>query len=457
MPLYTKMLSVEEYGVLEFSYSVSAFVAIILGAGLAHTTLRFYFDRADDARGRVIVTSFYLISFYAVPILFLVYYFSGYINGYTLEVVNGDYYIRLLVVIIYIELLNEIFYAYLRASDRALTFIIVSFGKLILQVSISIVALSYMDMKIDGVLYANMIGLLSIWLYLISLVVKNCGFRYEKAVVFPMLRYSLPIAGSSLLGVVIVNSDKIFLKEIIGYAAVGIYALASKFALILSYSIYEPFQKAYGPYRFSIMNDEDAGEQYSRVSYLSIVLACIVMVPINLFSQEVIYSLATVDYHEAHQFILPLTLSVVFQIMAYNFQTPILIQKKTGSILNITMISAVFNIFAMYFLIKTFGIMGGGLGMLVTNALIAVLTLKLAVNYMVVHYKHIRSMIVIFVAVVFSLPVFFMQPGLIASQLAIKLFLVVLFLSGLFFFDSDIRAYSQKLLFNKLINKCQKV
>jgi len=60
LPLYTRHLSVSEYGTLEFIYAVSSIVGGILSVGIASATLRFYFDyEAEADRNAVISTNFW--------------------------------------------------------------------------------------------------------------------------------------------------------------------------------------------------------------------------------------------------------------------------------------------------------------------------------------------------------------------------------------------------------------
>ncbi len=60
LPLYTHSLSLSEYGMLELIYAASSIASALIGSGLAHTALRFYFDEPEAVRGRIITTALFL-------------------------------------------------------------------------------------------------------------------------------------------------------------------------------------------------------------------------------------------------------------------------------------------------------------------------------------------------------------------------------------------------------------
>ena len=54
LPLYTRYLSVGQYGSLELYYSISAVVSSLLSVGIAHATLRFYYEYDGESDRRAV-------------------------------------------------------------------------------------------------------------------------------------------------------------------------------------------------------------------------------------------------------------------------------------------------------------------------------------------------------------------------------------------------------------------
>ena len=57
LPLYTSRLSTGEYGTLELYYVIASVVSGLLSVGIAHATLRFYFDYPEQRERNTLVTT----------------------------------------------------------------------------------------------------------------------------------------------------------------------------------------------------------------------------------------------------------------------------------------------------------------------------------------------------------------------------------------------------------------
>lgn len=58
LPVYTNYLTVTEYGIIEIFYVISSVISGFLAIGLAHATLRFYYEyEQQDDRNAVVSTN----------------------------------------------------------------------------------------------------------------------------------------------------------------------------------------------------------------------------------------------------------------------------------------------------------------------------------------------------------------------------------------------------------------
>jgi O-antigen/teichoic acid export membrane protein len=80
------------------------------------------------------------------------------------------------------------------------------------------------------------------------------------------------------VSIVTSNVDRFLINELLTLEILGVYALALKFAKLISDLIGEPFNRAYGSFRFSIMDRADAADIQARiVRYLSALLAFVAL------------------------------------------------------------------------------------------------------------------------------------------------------------------------------------
>jgi O-antigen/teichoic acid export membrane protein len=224
LPLYTNLLDTAEYGSLEILYSLTSVLAVLLGAGLSHATLRFYFDH-DDPRRRnaVIITNFMISIAIAIGGCALAWAWDEKITLLLLDDIAYLNAFRLALLIIIFELTTEVFFAFIRAQEKSVFYVMVSAAKLVVQISATWYFLSHLDGGVEGVLTANLISVLITWLALGGLTFRHCGFAIDLSNVKPILIYSLPFAAAALINAVKGNADRFILKEYMGLEEVGIY------------------------------------------------------------------------------------------------------------------------------------------------------------------------------------------------------------------------------------------
>ncbi|MGD8419491.1 MAG: oligosaccharide flippase family protein, partial [Gammaproteobacteria bacterium] len=116
LPIYTNYLTVGEYGTLELFYVVMSVISGILAVGLAHATLRFYFDYDSQEERNLTITTNYIGSFVITlgSVAFLA-MFSGQISGLVFEDKSLEIGIYLILTTIVFELSSQICLAYVRA------------------------------------------------------------------------------------------------------------------------------------------------------------------------------------------------------------------------------------------------------------------------------------------------------------------------------------------------------
>src|SRR5688500_6044600 len=118
LPLYTRHMSVAEYGLLELLYSVKVVVASLLSMGLAHATLRFYFEFEEESqRRRVVGTTLTAVWLLALPVVAALWASSPTLATWVLGSAEYAVELRLLFGLMLLEISMEVGLAYLRARE----------------------------------------------------------------------------------------------------------------------------------------------------------------------------------------------------------------------------------------------------------------------------------------------------------------------------------------------------
>ncbi|MBI4997773.1 MAG: polysaccharide biosynthesis protein [Rhodocyclales bacterium] len=391
LPLYTNYLTTAEYGALELFYTVAAVVSGILSVGIAHATLRFYFEYANESdRNAVVSTN--LIASLAISVAgaTVVLMFGDEINQEFFSSGEYGFALQLVFASMVLDLSSQIGFAYLRAREHSIFFVSLSLGKLIVQVVANVVLVAHFKAGVEGVLIGNLLAVAAGWIVLVGFTVRRCGIRFQFGKLIPVLKYSLPFLLSTMVSIVTSNVDRFLINELLTLEILGVYALALKFAKLISDLIGEPFNRAYGSFRFSIMDRADAADIQARiVRYLSALLAFVAL-GVIYFTGDLLRLIAAEQYWSAGSLMPLLVLAACLQVLTYPMQTGVLYQKATRHIFWIGLAQAVIGVALGYILIRLFGVTGACLSLAVIAAIGMGLTHRASQRYFPVHYEYRR-------------------------------------------------------------------
>ena len=389
LPLYTNYLSISEYGVLEILYATNALASMVFGAGLSHSTLRFYFEYDDQKdRNQVVTTNFLMAAFFTFAGAILVVALSPQISSILMGKHNYSHLIELAIIIIVFEVTIEVCLAYLRAREQAIFFVVLSLLKLSIQVGACVYFVAVMSKGVQGVLWGNVSSVFFIWVIVSIYIFRNCGMRFNFRYIKPILLYSLPFVVSGIVAVLMVNVTLYLIRINSSLAEVGIYGLAMKFAMILRFVVNEPFQRSYGSFRFSVIKQLNAKEIQSQIVHYYVIGASIVALGIGLFTTDVLHFMAAKDFWDAALVAPIILLAFLLNGIRYCFETGILYKKKTRYILMMGMISLVVSVAGNILLIPMWGVYGAAFTLMLVNTLLVLMTYLISQRLYSVPYDY---------------------------------------------------------------------
>jgi O-antigen/teichoic acid export membrane protein len=373
LPLYTNHLTPAEYGTLELVYSTSAILSSLLSVGMAHATLRFYFEYSDqNDRRRLVCTT--LIGSGAITVA------GAALLAWTPEswvaLVFGfpesGVLFRLALTILVLELSTQIGYAYFRAREYSRRFVLTALLQLVIQVSANYYTVAVLGKGVEGVLTGNLLSVAVVWLYVAGSTLRECGIRFDAAQLRRVLAYSAPFLLSTVVSVVLANVDRFLLKAFYSLEAVGLYALAAKFIYLIDVVFGDPFKNSYGAFRFSVMQQSNAKTIQSKIVFYIPAVVGFLALGLSGFTLDVLKIFSDSSYWGAAGLIPILGAGAVIGSVVYPFQTGILYAKKTRFIFYVSVITGLFKVAMNLALIPFFGAVGAAAAVVLASAVNAV-------------------------------------------------------------------------------------
>lgn len=356
VPLYTYVLSTEEYGNLDLMTTTAQLLVPFLTLNIQDAVLRFALEKKykPDEVINIGVKVFGVGSFILLPGVLIV----SHLPFISLE----SYYFWYLYALFITNALHNIFSMYLKAISKVKLLVISGIVNTLTTCTLNILLMLVWKLGVMGYMAANVSGLLlSIMLMvLFGGIVGTIGTKTSGRLLKEMAMYSLPLVVNSMAWWINNASDRYILTFFCGAAVNGIYAIAYKIPAILS-SIQSVF---YNSWSISAITEFDHNDSDSFISNVYDTYSCIsfigcsAIIIANVFIARLLYAN---EFYQAWRFVPLLLLGTVFNGMSLFEGCLFAAAKKTKTISVTTFAGAIFNTALNFLLIPFMGAFGAAI------------------------------------------------------------------------------------------------
>ncbi len=327
VPLYTRYLSAEEFGVYAL-VEISVFMAVTTTQlGLGTTYVRWYAETETGQRGEL------LGSCAAAGLV------AAVAGGGLLVALAGPSGLRwfaalqhlrwmLLPVVVFRNLQGLLFCA-LQAAQRATAYVTAAVARLLFLSASGIWFVVLHHRGIAGVVESWLVGDAVCFVVLLGFCVPGQRLRMRLAALRPMLKYGAPLVWSAFMALLLDAAGRFFLANDKSLAEVALYVVGIKITNIISMGFLQPFASAWGGMVFPIAHRPNAPLTYTKMlGYALIVLMLLVAVMI-LFGPFLVVLFAGRAYLPAVRLLPWLLLPLSFRVFEYWSSLPLYLRYKT--------------------------------------------------------------------------------------------------------------------------------
>ncbi|GAC13706.1 lipopolysaccharide biosynthesis protein [Aliiglaciecola lipolytica] len=369
LPVYTYVLSVEDYGLYAIIMAVSDLFTIVFGMGFAGAMSRFYFERNNSKQQQNLVVSTTMLGFFAIASLILVFAYP--LASLTVEVMfQSQQYLQLFMYTIaglVFTILYELLMGYAVIRKRAWSYFAMALSKAVLFIGLNLLFVVYWKLGVPGIIYATIASLGSLSLVALAITFSRVGFGFSKTLFKQMLLFGLPLVPSAFANSALTTVERYYINSIIGPAAVGVYSLGHRLASMLHMFIAAPFSQIFFVRRFETLAKGEDQSAFHRILLLFVAVMMFFALLLSLFGTEIVWLISPEAYLDVVVVLPLLGLSFVLSSLNLNIELGIFYNKKTWAIPLIGFITLAVGIPANYLLIHQFGIYGAGLALLFVN------------------------------------------------------------------------------------------
>lgn len=358
MPVYTRYLTKADYGVMDLLDTTIYLVTILVGMRRADSLLYFYSLAADDQeRNRILSTSVlgsYLLGL-AVALMGIA--FSPAVARLALGGEQFASYATLAFGTLFFVMPVESGLAFLRQQGRAALCSGLSTASLLLAIVLNVILLVGFGMRVEAFLWSNLITSAALSVYLTCYCLRRSGFHFHLRSFWNDIRYGAPLAVHGIGMLLIHRGDRFFLASSAPLGEIGLYALAYKIGMLVSY-LHTPFDQYWRAQVFTILKRPDGEHLYVRAyTYLALAMTS-GMVALVVFLRPVLRVMAGAEFAGAAAYIPLLLLAYVIRSLGDQMRTCLRVEGQTWQEAKITGLATVFCLIAYAALIPPFGVWG---------------------------------------------------------------------------------------------------
>lgn len=412
MPLYTRVLSTEDYGTVDLLVQMSNLMLPLVSLGILNAIIRFGLDRSSEksdvlTTGLVTIGGGFLAFLLCSPLLSRVEAVSGYAQFIYLYVLTS--------------LLRSLCSQFVRAQERVRLYAVDGVMATITVIVFNALFLVKFRMGITGYMLATISSdfCSAAFLFTYGRLWRFIRLRRGmQPVVREMLRYSVPLIPTTVFWWVTNVSNRFIVAEILGESYNGLYAAAYKVPTVVNL-VSNIFIEAW---QMSAVTDGEGrgrGEFFSTVlgAFQAVVFLC--ASGLILFSKFIMWLLVAPSFYPAWEYVPVLVMASAFSCLVSFLGSVYMVEKRSVISLLTTMAGAALNVALSFLLIPLWGVNGAASAMFISYFIVFLLRAVTAQKMVRMHWNipklaaNILILLAQSVIMIWELPLWIVWEGLL--------------------------------------------
>ena len=349
-PIYTRLLTAEEYGITSVYYSWEAILGVFTMLSLQYGIFNngmfeFKNDRDSFISSILFLSNLVTVGIFCV-LMFLVR--KGLQIGLNVSL------IYLMFIIFMVKPANNFWVSRQRYEFKYIKPAIISAILAVLSPAFGIFFLLYADGdKASIKLWASYIPSLVIWFVFYLYTYVKTRLRIRLSYVWYAFKLSIPLVPHYASQYILSAADRIMIDKMVNEASAGIYGISATAAAVVSI-IWNSINAVLTPWTYEKMGSQDYQSIYSLTKWICVLYAVFCSL-IMLTAPEIMWIVAPSSYHEGTYLIPPIIAATYFSGLYTLFGNVELFYKKVNMIMIASIMAAGLNVVLNVVFIKLFG------------------------------------------------------------------------------------------------------
>lgn len=351
LPLYTGILSTEEYGAVDLLNTLVSLLLPIVTFQVEQAVFRELIEvrGKKDKESRIISSAVITVIFQCIVYLVIFALISPFINNHYKFFLATN-----VVANIFLSLLLQI----ARGFGDNKKYAFASFISALSTIIFNILFLVVIKLGANGMLLGTMLGQIvaTIYLFISLKLYKYLKVKdYKKEVIKSLWKYSLPLIPNAISWWVFNASDRVIASAFLGIDQNGILAASLKFSAVFI-TFYNIFNMSWTESISIAIKDDDVNDYFNRM--LNIVLRLFTAMGVGMIAcMPFVFPIMINEKFSAGYGLVPISIiGSLFNVVVGLISVIYVAEKNTKAIASTSIVSAVINIIVHLVLIKFIGL-----------------------------------------------------------------------------------------------------
>ncbi|NLT40501.1 MAG: oligosaccharide flippase family protein [Clostridiales bacterium] len=395
LPLYTRYLSVAQYGRLSIFTTISEVTGLFLVLGIYTGYYRFYNDYSPDMRQKLRNTVF---TFSAIigPSAALIMIGVSMLAEPLKDSVEDFRTVFVLIVLnnLFIQTCT-IFECDYYLEYRARKIVPINLIKSAASVALIAYFLIIRSGGIVGIFAGQTIANLVLLLYFIIINLRKLRLELDRGMLSKMLKFSIGLMPGNLSAAALNFSDRFFMAGYRTLRETGVYSVGYKIGMQIDPLFCTPFRQVFTTYKYENWRSDRARNLFDDAFTRYHILGCFFILCLSVFSRPLICVFADRQYLTAYTTVPLIALAVFLFAETRFFNLGIEMENKTYLDSAILTAGGVLNIGLNFIFIPGLGIFGAALSTVVSYLFILVFYAVISGRLMRIGYSLKKPLIVL--------------------------------------------------------------
>ena len=351
LPLYTGILSTEEYGVVDLLNTIVSLMLPIVSLQIGQSVFRELIEVRNNEKDKVKIVSTAVITVISQCILYLILF--ALISPF----VNNNYKVFLatnVITNIFLSLFQQITRGFGNNKKYALSSFISAFFIIVFNVLFLVV----FKLGANGMLLGTMCGQLVaiIYLFINIKLFKYIKLReYKKELIKKLWKYSIPLIPNAISWWVFNASDRVIVTSLLGVDQNGILAASLKFSSVFI-TFYSIFNISWTESISVAINDDDIQTYFNKI--FNVIMNLFTAMAVGMVAcMPFVFPIMINEKFSSGYGLVPISIiASLFNVVVGLVSVIYIAKKNTKAIANTSIVAAIINIIVHLTLIKFVGL-----------------------------------------------------------------------------------------------------